>query len=171
MSPLTDREPVEFGKGPDTFNREPDEFSLKLNLTSDSFSEEVFKELNQSAGEYENTGNYCDLRNDSNHSTPSHYENCTDYQPTRNNQKVVVYVNTADIHHAKGNNSDSTNKNQYNQQKVKARTLGNEDLTTKLRNLDVSNDDIVLFDKESVQSLTVDSGYASRQVSNDNCTC
>lgn len=172
-SPLTDREPVDFCRGPDACIKEPDEFSLKLNLTSDTFSEEIFKELNQSSGEYENTGNYCELTSNPYHSNSNHYENYADHRPTVDNQKVVIYVNTSDIHSGKGNNSSTANGYQptTGQHRVKARTLGNEDLTMKLRNLDVSNDDIVLFDKDSVQSLTVDSGYASRQVSNDNCTC
>lgn len=40
-------------------------------------------------------------------------------------------------------------------------------------NLDqlVTSDDLVLGDKDSINSLKVDSGYTSRQVSNDNCAC
>ncbi|XP_052057547.1 uncharacterized protein LOC127698230 isoform X2 [Mytilus californianus] len=147
--------------------------TIQLDIATE-FCVEVFKEIEQSriqnTHSNKDSNNYCEfIKNDA----PS-----IDIEKQVNkskNREIIACVNVINGERQLGDNSmsnrESLNHHEENKDmtKIDRGTFRNEDLKEKLEHLAVSSDDIVLCD--TPQSLTVDSGYASRQVSKDNCSC
>ncbi|XP_063430068.1 uncharacterized protein LOC134712454 isoform X5 [Mytilus trossulus] len=147
--------------------------TIQFDITSE-FGIEVFKEIEQSkmknTHSNKDSNNYCEfIKNEA----PS-----IDIEKQMNknkNSEIVACVNVINGEHQLVDNSmsnrQSLNHHDGNNDILKLdRGTFKEDLVEKLEHLAVSSDDIVLCDS-TPQSLTVDSGYASRQVSKDNCSC
>lgn len=148
--------------------------TIQLDIASE-FGIEVFKEIEQSkmknTHSNKDSNNYCEfIKNEA----PS-----IDIEKQMNknkNSEIIACVNVINGEHQLADNSmsnrQSLNHHEGNKDILKLdRGTFKEDLAEKLEHLAVSSSDIVLCDSTPPQSLTVDSGYASRQVSKDNCSC
>ncbi|XP_071159948.1 uncharacterized protein [Mytilus edulis] len=148
--------------------------TIQLDIASE-FGIEVFKEIEQSkmknTHSNKDSNNYCEfIKNEA----PSIV---IEKQMNKNkNSEIIACVNVINGEHQLADNSmsnrQSLNHHEGNKDILKLdRGTFKEDLAEKLEHLAVSSSDIVLCDSTPPQSLTVDSGYASRQVSKDNCSC
>lgn len=153
--------------------------SVHLNISANSFLEEVFKELNNS--ELKNDLNGADSQNYVKFTREPNFRNQKDdlnmTNHNSNDKEVIVIVTNGE--HLPYNNLSSDNKSKpciVIGQSSKHLTRDDIVLTYNEKNQEnvehlVTSDDLVLGDKDSINSLKVDSGYTSRQVSDDNCAC
>lgn len=156
--------------------------SVHLDISANSFSEEVFKELNNS--EIKNNLNGADSQNYVKFTKEPNFKNGVYQKDDLNmtnhnsNDKEVIVIVTNETHLPCNNLSSDDKSKPCNVIGQSSKHFTRDDivLTYNVKNQEnldhlVTSDDLVSGDKDSINSLKVDSGYTSRQVSDDNCAC